>query len=252
MIASRSEGQSPSTASTKRFRSACDYCHDTKVKCSGTKPCEKCEKIGFDCTYSVSNRMGRPKDTRNKKTLERVRQSQEAKAAREAREAEGARSLDAERTSMQTMPVVGPCRVDLTAEEALSLDGASLDIGLGVVNHAMSREATTLTSSSNDTRMSGLDMLSDTDSFSPLHISNDPKAPGGMDDFWNLDVSSLTGDPIILFNAYVLIAPTDGAWGIHAVTDARRSEYGRELLQQRYCHAFPLSDRLRSRACHRS
>ena len=73
--------EAAATPTTKKLRSACDSCHQTKVRCSGGQPCEKCEKIGFDCVYSVSERTGRPKDTRNKKTLERVRQSQEARRA---------------------------------------------------------------------------------------------------------------------------------------------------------------------------
>ncbi|KAF3389962.1 C6 finger domain transcription factor gliZ [Talaromyces pinophilus] len=56
-----------------KLRAACDSCHRTKVKCSGSHPCERCQKMGFHCIYSTSNRIGRPKHTRNKKTIERIR-----------------------------------------------------------------------------------------------------------------------------------------------------------------------------------
>lgn len=68
-------------APKKKLRSACDNCHQGKVKCSGGNPCEKCQKIGFECYYSTSNRIGRPKNTRNKKTMERIRRFQEARQA---------------------------------------------------------------------------------------------------------------------------------------------------------------------------
>jgi Fungal Zn(2)-Cys(6) binuclear cluster domain len=56
-----------------KLRAACDSCHRAKVKCSGSHPCERCQKMGFHCIYSASNRIGRPKHTRNKKTIERIR-----------------------------------------------------------------------------------------------------------------------------------------------------------------------------------
>ena len=201
MLASRSEGQPPATASGKRFRSACDYCHDTKVKCTGTRPCEKCEKIGFDCTYSVSNRMGRPKDTRNKKTLERVRQSQEAKAAREAREVEETRLQETASDIVPTMATMAPYAMDTRADHLSPFEAPSLDMGLDMVSQAMSRDTTNLTNSSNDTHMGSLGMLSDTGSFSPLGISCDPKAVGGVGDFWDLDV----GDDVLLWCMVSLI-----------------------------------------------
>jgi hypothetical protein len=66
----------------KKLRSACDNCHQSKVKCSGGRPCEKCHKLGFDCFYSASNRIGRPKNSRNKSTIERARHFQQAREAR--------------------------------------------------------------------------------------------------------------------------------------------------------------------------
>lgn len=58
--------------SSKKLRTACDVCHQNKTKCSGQKPCVGCLQVGIECSYSVSNRIGRPKGARNKKTLDRA------------------------------------------------------------------------------------------------------------------------------------------------------------------------------------
>lgn len=42
------------------------------MKCSGGTPCAGCRDSGFGCCYSVSNRIGRPKGTKNKRTLDRM------------------------------------------------------------------------------------------------------------------------------------------------------------------------------------
>ena len=76
MPASR-EQTSDARQAPKKLRAACDNCHQGKVKCSGGHPCEKCEKGGLSCVYSVSNRIGRPRNSRNDKTLERIRRSQQ-------------------------------------------------------------------------------------------------------------------------------------------------------------------------------
>ena len=59
----------------KKLRSACDACHQGKVRCSGGNPCEMCQGLEAECVYSVSNRIGRPKGTKNKKTLDRLGQA---------------------------------------------------------------------------------------------------------------------------------------------------------------------------------
>lgn len=48
---------------TRKLRSACDICHQAKTRCSGGEPCTACRDSGYDCVYSVSNRLGRPKGT---------------------------------------------------------------------------------------------------------------------------------------------------------------------------------------------
>ena len=56
----------------RKLRSACDLCHQTKVRCSGDTPCQTCENLDMECVYSVSNRVGRPRGIKNKKTLDRL------------------------------------------------------------------------------------------------------------------------------------------------------------------------------------
>ena len=70
-------------AGQKSLRSACDLCHQGKVKCSGGVPCEGCRKLSVRCKYSTSNRTGRPKGVKNKKTLERIKQFYAASAKEE-------------------------------------------------------------------------------------------------------------------------------------------------------------------------
>ncbi|KAH6617169.1 hypothetical protein F5144DRAFT_385127 [Chaetomium tenue] len=52
-----------------RLRSACDTCHQCKIKCSGGTPCVPCHVSQSNCVYSVTNRLGRPKGSKNKRTL---------------------------------------------------------------------------------------------------------------------------------------------------------------------------------------
>ena len=68
----------------KKLRTACDICHQAKMKCSGGSPCNGCRDSGYGCSYSVSNRIGRPKGTKNKRTLERMNRNQ-SEAERESR-----------------------------------------------------------------------------------------------------------------------------------------------------------------------
>lgn len=70
--------ESQSSSPPKRLRSACDSCHRAKVRCSGGKPCTGCADSKHQCCYSVPNRIGRPRGTRNKKTLLRLGEPQSA------------------------------------------------------------------------------------------------------------------------------------------------------------------------------
>lgn len=66
----------PDVNKLKKLRTACDICHQAKMKCSGGNPCSGCGDSGYDCSYSASNRIGRPKGTKNKRTLERMSRTQ--------------------------------------------------------------------------------------------------------------------------------------------------------------------------------
>jgi hypothetical protein len=68
--------ESQSYAPLKRLRSACDSCHHAKTRCSGGVPCKRCADSKQQCCYSVPNRNGRPRGTKNKKTLHRLGQLQ--------------------------------------------------------------------------------------------------------------------------------------------------------------------------------
>ncbi|RAL12638.1 uncharacterized protein BO97DRAFT_451197 [Aspergillus homomorphus CBS 101889] len=56
------------TAASRKIRSACDSCHNMKMKCSGGQPCMTCKRYKHTCTYSAPNRIGRPKGSKNKTT----------------------------------------------------------------------------------------------------------------------------------------------------------------------------------------
>jgi hypothetical protein len=58
-----------SSKPTVRRRSACDACHEAKTKCSGGDTCFGCQLSGLQCTYSLISRLGRPKGSKNKRTL---------------------------------------------------------------------------------------------------------------------------------------------------------------------------------------
>lgn len=64
--------------SNKKLRSACDRCHQSKMKCSGGMPCTGCFNSGEDCCYSVSNRSGRPKGAKNKRSNGQMSVAQQA------------------------------------------------------------------------------------------------------------------------------------------------------------------------------
>lgn len=52
-----------------QLRAACDSCNKSKTKCPGGNPCPLCQSSGIRCHYSVASRMGRPKGSKNKRTL---------------------------------------------------------------------------------------------------------------------------------------------------------------------------------------
>ena len=52
---------SPERSRRQKFRSSCDCCSSSKVKCDQGHPtCARCEKLRIRCNYSPSQRMGKP------------------------------------------------------------------------------------------------------------------------------------------------------------------------------------------------
>lgn len=70
-----------------KLRAACDNCHRGKVRCSGHLPCQGCLNTGTLCFFSLSDRLGRPKGTKNRNSEEGRKQSNTGKAAAAARRA---------------------------------------------------------------------------------------------------------------------------------------------------------------------
>lgn len=63
----------------KKHKSACDQCNASKVKCpGGGLPCQRCADSSQPCHYSLARRIGKPPGSKNRKTLERLRQAGEA------------------------------------------------------------------------------------------------------------------------------------------------------------------------------
>lgn len=74
-MASNPTSQEKQTQRPKKLRSACDTCHQTKVRCSGGNPCQMCQHVRAECIYSPSSRKGRPKGTRPRKSLEQEKRA---------------------------------------------------------------------------------------------------------------------------------------------------------------------------------
>ena len=56
-----------------RLRNACDACHKLKRRCTGAMPCENCASLGSSCFYSVAGRLGRPRGSRSRRNVERLK-----------------------------------------------------------------------------------------------------------------------------------------------------------------------------------
>lgn len=61
------------SSTTRKYKAACDQCHNSKVKCSGgDPPCKRCADARLHCHYSLAARIGKPPGSKNRKTLERL------------------------------------------------------------------------------------------------------------------------------------------------------------------------------------
>lgn len=72
----------PSDKARPKLRSACDSCHAAKVKCTGEPTCARCQSQDLPCSYSYAMRAGKPKGSRNRKTLEKQARLRQEHAAR--------------------------------------------------------------------------------------------------------------------------------------------------------------------------
>lgn len=52
-----------SSLQARKLRLACNSCHQAKTRCSGGMPCTTCQNSRYECIYSISNQLGRPKGT---------------------------------------------------------------------------------------------------------------------------------------------------------------------------------------------
>ncbi|KAL1982742.1 hypothetical protein VTN96DRAFT_924 [Rasamsonia emersonii] len=193
-----------SSSSSRKLRSACDSCHHTKVKCSGGRPCEKCRKMGFDCVYSASNRIGRPKNTRNKKTLERIRRCQEAQASsaivEKQRTAEACLDWAVETMHDDCLPSLGDfssMSLDGMATDDFLLPLSSFDAGTNAMDDIdiLNPSAALQSTSPDSPVMAGIDPSSSTSSptqtishpghdsgvSAPSEESSLPSSPGHVD-----------------------------------------------------------------------
>ncbi|PKK54268.1 hypothetical protein CI102_1714 [Trichoderma harzianum] len=113
---------------TPRLRSACDACHQLKVRCSGYLPCDSCTESCRTCVFSMSNRLGRPLGSKNKRaaaaggretqSLANQKSAARNKGPREARKARKRSSIHLEnqvtlspRPIIATQSIAGPASV---------------------------------------------------------------------------------------------------------------------------------------------
>ena len=84
----------------KKHKAACDQCNASKVKCpGGSLPCQRCADSSQPCHYSLARRIGKPPGSKNRKTLERLRQAKEGNLENNNGEGEGGDSSIPQNTS---------------------------------------------------------------------------------------------------------------------------------------------------------
>ena len=110
---STSQDRETNKPQSKKLRTACDICHQAKMKCSGGNPCQGCRSSDHDCIYSVSKRIGRPKGTKNKRTADR--------ASRQQLERER-KSLKSERQSQAPVSSPSPGQISRAQTQPLAFD----------------------------------------------------------------------------------------------------------------------------------
>lgn len=114
---------------SKKLRTACDICHQAKMKCSGGTPCQGCRGSDYTCIYSVSKRIGRPKGTKNKRTADRMsrqKSEKERKSYKNERENQVSLSapLPAQISGTQTQPLAF---INGTGQQPTTMGKTSID-----------------------------------------------------------------------------------------------------------------------------
>ncbi|RAH44776.1 Zn(II)2Cys6 transcription factor domain-containing protein [Aspergillus brunneoviolaceus CBS 621.78] len=65
----KSVGRNLNSKTPGRTLAACDTCRQSKIRCSGGNPCMACQWYPKGCNYSPAGKLGRPKGSKNKRTL---------------------------------------------------------------------------------------------------------------------------------------------------------------------------------------
>ena len=122
---------------SKKLRTACDICHQAKMKCSGGTPCQGCRSSDHDCIYSVSKRIGRPKGTKNKRTADRANRQQldkERKSHKGERESQVPVSTSS--SGQISRPQTQPVAFDKgTGQQPVMMGSTSIDMLLQSASH---------------------------------------------------------------------------------------------------------------------
>ncbi|KAI0108852.1 hypothetical protein GGR51DRAFT_111345 [Nemania sp. FL0031] len=99
-----------------RIRTSCDICYRGKMKCSRGNPCDTCARLGHSCSYSPSNRLGRPPKGQARKG--KVRATTDDAAAKSSQSPD------------QSTIAMSPTRDDTTPEDLPTLDDMFMDVSL--------------------------------------------------------------------------------------------------------------------------
>ncbi|KAI1407384.1 hypothetical protein F5Y13DRAFT_174970 [Hypoxylon sp. FL1857] len=98
-----------------RLRSACDSCHKSKIRCSGGNPCLTCLISKGRCAYSLGNRLGRPKGSKNKRAVRNESKSKrdETREDKDGNNSGGCRGPDPEQRQGQHQQDPMPAEFDI-------------------------------------------------------------------------------------------------------------------------------------------
>ncbi|KAI1131884.1 hypothetical protein F5Y10DRAFT_261824 [Nemania abortiva] len=102
-----------------RIRTSCDICYKGKMKCSRGNPCDTCARLGHSCSYSPSNRLGRPPKGRTRKG--KVKATDEATATS---------SQSPDQSTNQSTTAKPLAQDDTKSEDLLTLDDMFMDVSL--------------------------------------------------------------------------------------------------------------------------